>query len=339
MTSLLGLHIVDLNSLEADMNSFLKVIFLAVSIFFGSTAMSTEFPTKPIKLVVPFPPGGAVDSLGRLVGQKTSEILKQPFLIDNRAGAAGSIGTELVAKSAPDGYTLLMGSTSSLSVLPNLQKVPYDPLKDFAPVSLVAFIPHVLVINNDIPAKTLEQFIAYAKANPGKLSYASSGNGSPHQIAVEMFKKKAGVFIVHIPYRGTAPGLTDLMSGQVALMSVELSTALPFIKAQKIRPLALLDTSRSSFAPEIPTAAQAGLPGVEVTSWYGVMAPAKINQETLSILGNAVASAVKSPDVSNKILAMGATPVGNTPEQFDIFIRKEFAKWAKAVKESGATID
>lgn len=321
------------------MNFYVKILALLLALFAASIAPAAEFPTKPIKLVVPFPPGGAVDALGRLVGQKTSEILGQPIVIDNRAGAAGSIGTEIVAKSTPDGYTLLMGSTSSLSVIPNLQKVPYDPIKDFTPVSLVAYIPHVLVINNDVPAKTLAQFIGYAKANPGKLSYASSGNGTPHQIAVEMFKKMAGVFIVHIPYKGTAPGLTDLMSGQVALMSVELSTALPYIKAQKIRPLALLAPNRSTFAPDIPTVAQAGLPGLDITSWYGVVAPAGINRETLNILGTAIAKAVKSPDLNEKILGMGATPVGDTPEEFNLFMRKESAKWAKAIKESGAVAD
>ncbi|MEI6183613.1 MAG: tripartite tricarboxylate transporter substrate binding protein [Polynucleobacter sp.] len=321
------------------MNLWTRILVVLTAFFLTSIAVAAEFPTKPIKLVVPFPPGGAVDALGRLVGQKTSEILGQPIVIDNRAGAAGSIGTEIVAKSTPDGYTLLMGSTSSLSVIPNLQKVPYDPIKDFTPVSLVAYIPHVLVINNDVPAKTLAQFIAYAKANPGKLSYASSGNGTPHQIAVEMFKKMAGVFIVHIPYKGTAPGLTDLMSGQVALMSVELSTALPYIKAQKIRPLALLAPNRSTFAPDIPTAAQAGLPGLDITSWYGVVAPAGINRETLNILGTAIAKAVKSPDLNEKILGMGATPVGDTPEEFNLFMRKESAKWAKAIKESGAVAD
>ena len=321
------------------MNLWTRILVVLTAFFLTSIAVAAEFPTKPIKLVVPFPPGGAVDALGRLVGQKTSEILGQPIVIDNRAGAAGSIGTDVVAKSTPDGYTLLMGSTSSLSVIPNLQKVPYDPIKDFTPVSLVAYIPHVLVINNDVPAKTLAQFIAYAKANPGKLSYASSGNGTPHQIAVEMFKKMAGVFIVHIPYKGTAPGLTDLMSGQVALMSVELSTALPYIKAQKIRPLALLAPNRSTFAPDIPTAAQAGLPGLDITSWYGVVAPAGINRETLNILGTAIAKAVKSPDLNEKILGMGATPVGDTPEEFNLFMRKESAKWAKAIKESGAVAD
>jgi len=321
------------------MNFYAKILTLLLALFAASIVPAAEFPTKPIKLVVPFPPGGAVDALGRLVGQKTSEILGQPIVIDNRAGAAGSIGTDIVAKSAPDGYTLLMGSTSSLSVIPNLQKVPYDPIKDFTPVSLVAYIPHVLVINNDVPAKTLAQFIAYAKANPGKLSYASSGNGTPHQIAVEMFKKMSGVFIVHIPYKGTAPGLTDLMSGQVALMSVELSTALPYIKAQKIRPLALLAPTRSTFAPDIPTAAQAGLPGLDITSWYGVVAPVGINRETLNTLGTAIAKAVKSPDLNDKILGMGATPVGDTPEEFNVFMRKESAKWAKAIKESGAVAD
>lgn len=321
------------------MNLCTRILALMLSLLLMSMAQAAEFPTKPIKLVVPFPPGGAVDAIGRLVGQKASEVLGQPILIDNRAGAAGSIGTEIVAKSAPDGYTLLMGSTSSLSVIPNLQKVPYDPIKDFTPVSLVAYIPHVLVINNDVPAKTLAQFIAYAKANPGKLSYASSGNGTPHQIAVEMFKKMAGVFIVHIPYKGTAPGLTDLMSGQVALMSVELSTALPYIKAQKIRPLALLAPNRSTFAPDIPTAAQAGLQGLDITSWYGVVAPAGISRDTLNILGAAIAKAVKSPDLNEKILGMGATPVGDTPEEFNVFMRKESTKWAKAIKESGAVAD
>lgn len=298
-----------------------------------------QFPNKPIKIVVPFPPGGAVDNLARVVGTKLTEALGQPTVVDNRPGAGGSIGSEVVAKSPGDGYTLLMGSTSSLSVVPNLQKVPYDAIRDFSPITLVAFVPHVLVINAQTPANNLQEFIALAKSKPGQLNFASVGNGTPHHIAGEMFKQMAGVNLVHVPYKGTAPALTDLVAGHVTMMSVELASALPFIKSGKLKALGVATPQRVSLAPDLPTVSEAGVPGFEVTSWYGVVGPAGIPPDVSKLLASTISKAVASPDVKEKLAGMGAFPVGGTPDEFGTFMKKEYAKWAKAIKDSGATVN
>ncbi len=316
---------------------FLAVLALSLAIL--PAAQAQPFPTKPIKIVVPFPPGGAVDSLARMVGTKLTESLGHPTVIDNRPGAGGTIGSEVVAKSPGDGYTLLMGSTSSLSVAPNLQKVPYDPVRDFSPITLVAFVPHVLVINAQTPANNLAEFIAYAKSRPGQLNFASVGNGTPHHIAGEMFKQMAGVNLIHVPYKGTAPALTDLVAGHVTMMSVELASALPFIKAGKLKALGVATPQRVPLAPELPTISEAGVPGFEVTSWYGVVGPAGIPPEVSRLLAATISKAVAAPDMREKLAGMGAFPVGGTPEDFGVFMKKEYAKWAKAIKDSGATVN
>ncbi len=305
-----------------------------------AAANAQAYPAKPIRLIVPFPPGGAVDVLGRAIAAKLTEQLGQQVVVDNRAGAGGALGGELAAKSAADGYTLLMGSTTTMSINPYIYaKLPYDPARDFVPVTLVAFVPHVLVAGPSVPAQTLREFITYAKAHPGKLDFASAGNGTPHHIAGEMFKQMTGIEMVHVPYKGTGPALTDLVGGQVAFMSVEILAAMPLAKAGKLHVLGVATAQRNPSAPELPTVAEAGLPGFEVTSWYGVVAPAGTPREITARLASEIAKAVASSDFRERLAALGATPVGNSPDEFGTFMRRESSKWEAAVKASGAHVD
>ncbi len=303
-------------------------------------ALAQTYPNKAIRLIVPFPPGGAVDILGRAVAAKLAEQLGQPVTIDNRPGAGGAIGGEAAAKSAPDGYTLLMGSTTTMSINQYLYaKPPYDPARDFVPVTLIAFVPHMLVVGPAVAAQNLRDFIAYARANPGKLNYASAGNGTPHHIAAEMFKQMTGTEMVHVPYKGTGPAVTDIVGGQVSFMSVEILAAMPMITAGKLRALGVATPRRNPSAPDVPTVAEAGLPGFEVTSWYGVVAPAGTPREITAKLATEIAKAVASPDFKERLAGLGATAVGNTPDEFGAFMRREGEKWEKAVKASGARLD
>jgi tripartite-type tricarboxylate transporter receptor subunit TctC len=327
----------------------LKTFVLGLVIAFapiGSNAQSPAsgsalpYPSKPIRLIVPFPPGGAVDILGRAMAQKLSEILAHNVIVDNRVGGAGAVGSEAAAKSAPDGYTLLMGSTTTISINPSLfAKLSYDPSRDFVPVTLVAFVPHLLVVNASVPAANLREFIALAKARPGQLNYASAGNGTPHHIAGEMFKQMAGVDMVHIPYKGTGPAVPDLIAGQVSFMSVEILAAMPHVKSGKLRALGIATGNRNPSALEIPTVSEAGLPGFEVTSWYGILAPAGTPKPITERLAMEMTKAIATPDLSERLASLGATPVGNTPDEFGVHLRREGEKWAKAVKASGAKVD
>jgi tripartite-type tricarboxylate transporter receptor subunit TctC len=310
----------------------------AIALFTLSAGVQAQYPSKPIKLVVPWPPGGAVDTIGRLIAQNISEPLGQPVIIDNRAGAAGAIGSDVVAKSDPDGYTLLMGSTTVISVNPALQKLPYKP-SDFSPVTMVAFVPHMLVINADIPANNLKEFVAYVKANPGKISYASAGPGSPHHIAGEMFKSMAGVDMLQVPYKGTGPALLDLIAGRVQFMSVEAVAALPQVRAGRLKALGVATPERNALAPDVPTVSEAGLPGFEVTAWYGVVAPVGMPKPTAALLARTISKAIDSPNFQEKLKGMGATPVGGTPEEFGDLLRRENLKWAKAIKDANITVE
>ncbi len=326
-----------------------KLLILGLSMSFASivanaqspaSGSSQSYPSKPIRLIVPFPPGGAVDILGRAMAQKLSENLPHNMIVDNRVGGAGAVGSEAAAKSAPDGYTLLMGSTTTISINPSLfAKLSYDPSRDFVPVTLVAFVPHLLVVNASVPAANLRELIALAKARPGQLNYASAGNGTPHHIAGEMFKQMAGVDMVHIPYKGTGPAVPDLIAGQVSFMSVEILAAMPHVKSGKLRALGIATSSRNPSAPEIPTVSEAGLPGFEVTSWYGILAPARTPKLITERLAMEMTKAIATPDLSERLASLGATPVGNTPDEFGVHLRREGEKWAKAVKASGAKVD
>jgi tripartite-type tricarboxylate transporter receptor subunit TctC len=298
------------------------------------------YPNHPIRLVVPFPAGGTTDILARAIAQKLSESLGQPFVVDNRPGAGGNIGADIVAKSAPDGYTLLMGTVGTQAINVSLYaKMPYDAAKDFAPVVLVAGVPNVLVVNPSVPVKTVQELLKLAKDKPGSINFASSGNGTSIHLSGELFKTMTGAQIAHVPYKGSAPALTDLLGGQVQIMFDNLPSAMPHIKAGKLRAVAVTSAKRAPALPELPTIAESGVPGFEASSWFGILAPAGTPREIVTRINAEANKALQSADMKEKLLAQGAEAVGNTPEYFGDYIKAETVKWAKVVKESGAKVD
>jgi len=317
--------------------------FLALAAIGGAAianAQTPAYPSRPIRLVVPFPAGGTTDILARSVAQKLTEAWGQPVVVDNRPGAAGNIGAELVAKAPPDGYTLLMGTVGTHAINASLYaKMPYDHVKDFVPVILVAGVPNVLVVNPAVPAHSVSELIAYGKANPGKLNFASSGSGTSIHLSGELFKVSTGVQMTHIPYKGSAPALQDLIGGQVQLMFDNLPSALPQIKGGKLRALAVTSTTRAAVLPDVPTVAESGLPGFEASSWFGILAPAGTPPAIVTKINGEVAKWVASAEAKEKLLSQGANAAGGTPEDFARHIQAETAKWAKVVKESGAKVD
>ena len=298
------------------------------------------YPTKPVRVVVPFPAAGTTDILARAAAQKLSETWGQQVIVDNRPGAGGNIGSELVAKSAPDGYTLLMGTVGTHAINPSLYpKMPYDHVKDFVPVILVAGVPNVLVVHPSLPVNSVQELIAYAKANPGKLNFASSGSGTSIHLSGELFKVMTGVQMTHIPYKGSAPALTDLMGGQVQMMFDNLPSSLAFIKAGKLRALAVTSAQRSPALPDVPTVAESGVPGFEASSWFGLLAPAGTPRDIVAKINADTAKWLSSPDAKEKLAAQGAAAAGGSPEDFAKHIQAETAKWARVVKESGAKVE
>jgi tripartite-type tricarboxylate transporter receptor subunit TctC len=318
----------------------LTAVITAIAAPFTFAQGAANYPTKPVRLVVPFPAGGTTDILARAVAQKLSAAWGRQMIVDNRPGAGGNIGSDLVAKSAPDGYTLLMGTVGTHAINPSLYKnMPYDHVKDFAPVILVAGVPNVLVVNPSLPVHSVPELIAYAKANPGKLNFASSGNGTSIHLSGELFKAMTGVEMTHVPYKGSAPALTDLIGGQVQLMFDNLPSSLPFIKAGKLRALAVTSGARAAALPNLPTLAESGLPGFEASSWFGVLAPAGTPRDIVAKLNGAIAGWLASPEAKEKLLAQGAIAAGGAPDDFARHIGAETSKWAKVVKASGAHID
>ncbi len=316
---------------------------LALGVLFAAFAVGASaqtYPTKPIRIVVPFPAGGTTDVLARAAAQKLTEALGQAAVVDNRPGAGGNIGAELVAKSPPDGYTLLMGTVGTHAINPSLYpKMPYDHVRDFVPIILVAGVPNVLVINPSLPVNSVQELIAYTKANPGKLNFASSGNGTSIHLSAELFKTMAGVQMAHIPYKGSAPALQDLVGGQVQLMFDNLPSALALIKAGRLKALAVTSKERAAVLPDVPTIAESGLPGFEASSWFGLLAPAGTPQPVIAKLNAEIAKWLATPEAKEKLLAQGAIVAGGTPEDFARHIAAETGKWQKVVKESGAKID
>ena len=279
------------------------------------------YPQKPIRLVVPFPPGGGTDILARLFGQKMSEMLSQPIIIDNRGGAGGTIGTDIAAKAPPDGYTLILVSGSH-AINPGLYpKLPYDSVNDFAPITQIATSPGILVVNPSLPVKSVKDLIALARAKPGQINYASAGSGTPPHLAGELFKVMAKIDMVHVPYKGNAPAFTDVIGGQVSLIFPTMPSAMPFIKSGKLRPIAVTSAKRSPAAADIPTIAESGLPGYEATSWYGILAPARTPAQIVAQLHEVLVSVIGAPDMKDKLAAQGLDPVGNTPQQFTAVIK------------------
>jgi tripartite-type tricarboxylate transporter receptor subunit TctC len=301
-------------------------------------ALAQNYPEKSVRMIVPYAAGGNADLLARVVSQKLAEGYGQQFIIDNRAGANGVIGTELLAKAAPDGYTLAF-TASGHSINPGMYKVPYDPIRDFAPIAQTSSTPILIAVTAALPAKNVKMLVALAKSRPGDLSYASQGNGSPGHLAGALFNSMNGVNIVHIPYKSTAQAITDLTSGQVQMMYPSATSIIPHVKAGRLRAVAIATKQRSALAPDIPTAAESGLPGFEAGIWNGLLAPAHTPPAVIDKLYASVAKIIQSPDTRERILGMGADPALSTPAEFSAFIAAELKKWTKVIKDSGAKLD
>ncbi|HTQ73652.1 MAG TPA: tripartite tricarboxylate transporter substrate binding protein [Burkholderiales bacterium] len=308
---------------------------LLVAALLLEPAFAQLYPSKPIRLIVPFAAGGGNDNVARLVGRRLGETLGQPVVVDNRPGAGGVLGAELAAKAPPDGYTLFLGGVGSHAINPNLiENLPYDPIRDFAPVELLAQAPLVLVVHPSVPARDVAELVAYARRNPGKLNFASNGNGSSSQLAAVMFESMAGIEMVHVPYKGLSPALTDLLSGQVQLMFSSVVAIVPHVKAGKVRGLATTGAKRLALLPGLPTIAESGFPGYEASSWYGILAPAGTPRDIVTKLNAELSKALEQPEVRNSLLAEGAEPAGGTPEQFAAHIRAEKERLGKIIRDA-----
>jgi tripartite-type tricarboxylate transporter receptor subunit TctC len=302
-------------------------------------AAAQDFPTKPIRLIVPFPPGGPNDIIARVIGQRMSELTKQPVVIDNRGGQGGVLGTDAVAKATPDGYTIAISSAGALAISPSMEKVAYDTLKDLAPVTLVAKVPEMLVVASNVPAHDMGELIALARKQPGKLNFASSGPGSLPHLAGELLKLSAGIDLVHVPYRGAAPAVNDLLGQQVQMAFLDLPVLLPQVKAGALRGIAIGSPQRAPTAMEVPTTAEAGMPELRVENWYGMVAPAGTPPAVVAALNRIATEAMADASVKEKLASQGAELIGDTPEHFRGFIETEIAKWAKVIKDAGVATE
>jgi tripartite-type tricarboxylate transporter receptor subunit TctC len=303
-------------------------------------AQAPAYPDKPVRFVVPFTPGGSADIFARAIGQKLGEAWGQQVVIDNRGGSAGIIGSEIVAKAPPDGHTLMLGITANVAINPGLfPRLSYDPVRDFAPVTLIAAAPYVMLVTPSLPARSVPEFIALAKARPGQLNYASTGSGSAGHLTAALFASMAGVQLTHVPYKNIGSILVDMFAGRIEMMFVGLVSAQPHVKAQKLRAIGISGARRSPLMPELPTVAEAGVRGFEVTGWYGVFVPARTPPPIVAKLNADIVRILKLPDVSERFAAEGAELVGNTPAQFSAYIAGEIAKWSRVVKLSGARPD
>ena len=318
-----------------------RIALLAVALSLsGPVAHAQTWPTKPIHWIVPFAPGGTTDILARTVGEKLSASLGVPVIVENKPGAGGAVGATYTAKAPPDGYTIMGGTISTHAINASLYKdLPYDPVKDFVPITLIARVPNMLVVNPSIPAKNVAELIALLKKNPGKYTFASSGNGTSQHLSGELFKSMAGVDMQHIPYKGSPPALQDVVGGQVTMTFDNITTAWPLAKNGNLRALAVTTARRSAIAPDVPTMAESGLPGYEIGSWQGAFAPAGTPPEIVKRLNAEIVRILNLPEVKEKLLGLGADPVGNTPEQFAALVKSEVVKWADVVKTSGAKVD
>ncbi len=306
---------------------------------FCTGAQAQPFPSKPIKVVVPYPPGGVVDVIARSVGEQMTRSTGQPSVIENRVGAAGSIGTEAVARSAPDGYTLLLASPSHTANISLYSKLTWHPLTSFAPVAMVGMIPNVILVHPSVPAKTLAEFVTYAKARPGQINYASAGAGSSVHLAAELLEQSAGIKLVHIPYKGQPEAVTALIAGEVSMMPLTMSLAKARVLGGQARGLAVTSPKRSAAMPELPTVAESGYPGYEVSTWFGYLAPAGTPVEIVNKLNAAINAALKDPGVEKKLVALGAELDPSTPQAFGKFLEADMTRWARVIKQVGIKAD
>jgi len=317
----------------------LRLLLIGLALMMSGMAVAHNFPSKTIRLIVPFPPGGPNDIIARVVSQRMSEILKQTIIVDNRSGQGGVVGTDVVAKAPPDGYTIAIASAGALAISPSMEKVAYDTLKDLQPITLVAKVPEMLVVATNVPADNMQELVKLAKAEPGKLNFASSGPGSMPHLAGELFKLTADINIVHVPYRGAAPAVNDLLAQQVQMVFLDLPVLLPQIKAGKLKPIAVGTTQRVQSLPDVPTTVEAGMPNLQTENWYGMVAPAKTPPEIVAILNKAASEAMKDPAVIEKLASQGAILVGDSPEHFRDYIDSETKKWAKVIVDAGVVTD
>jgi tripartite-type tricarboxylate transporter receptor subunit TctC len=316
--------------------TFLALAAPLIASFTTGACLAQDYPSKPVRIVVPFAPGGSTDVLARIVGQKLGERSGQPVFVENRAGAGGNIGADQVAKSAPDGYTLLLGGVPHAISASLYSKLPYDLARDLTAIAEIASFPSAIVLHPSLPANSVKELVALARARPGQLSFGSAGNGSPNHLALDLFQTTAGIRMVHVPYKGSGQLIGDLLAGQVHLASMGLPVAVPHVQSGKLRAIAVTGAARSSLLPEVPTVSEAGLPGFEVTSWYGVFGPARLPADIVVKLNAEIGSTVTAPDVKERLAALGAEPSVKSPDQFGRYVREEITKWAKVVKDSGA---
>jgi tripartite-type tricarboxylate transporter receptor subunit TctC len=314
----------------------LKRLLAAFALLLPLIAAAQEpYPSKPIRFILPFPPGGGTDLLGRLIAERLGASLGQPVVTENRGGAGGNVGAEAAAHSPPDGYTLVLVAPS-LAISPTLYtKLNYDPVKDFAPIALVAQVPNVMISHPSVPAATLAEFIAYARANPGKLNFGSGGSGTSNHLAGELFNLRTGARLVHVPYKGVNLAMQGALAGEVHLVFIGVPVPAPHIKAGKLRGLAVLARERSPLIPDVPTAAEAGLPDFDVTTWYGILAPAGTPRPIIRRLNSELKKMMEAPEVKERLAAMGTEPLSSTPEEFGAYIKREIAKWGDVVRKAG----
>ncbi len=320
---------------------FTATLLLAISALWTVPAVADDYPNKPIRLVVPFPPGGGVDLYARSIQPELAKALGQPVIIDNRAGASGMIGAEAVAKAAPDGYTLLAGNIAVYAMNPaTYRKMSYDPLKDFTPVVQTVMVPYVLIVNPDLPVRTIPELLAYAKANPGKLTYGSSGSGSAQHLAAELFKSRTGADLVHVPYKGVGALVTDLIAGHIQVAFADQASMMPHVKSGKLRLVATAGLQRVPELPDVPTVVEAAkLPGFEISGWQGISGPAGMSPAIVKKLNEAINRVQNLPSIKNGFGAAGLTVVGGTPEEFTRYVQGEIGRWTKVAKDVGATVD
>jgi tripartite-type tricarboxylate transporter receptor subunit TctC len=323
------------------MSSLLRFASLVfVGITFCGPAAAQQYPARPIRMIIGFPPGGGTDIVGRIVGQRLSEVLGQQILPDNRGGASGQIAAELTAKAPPDGYTVMMAHIAAISILPSLYpKMPYDAARDFAPITLVAIGPNLLVVHPSVPVKNVKELVAFAKARPGQLHYASPGAGTVQHLAAELFKLQAKVDMLHVPYKGSGQSIVDLIAGHVHLNFDSVPPVLPHVRSGRLRALAVTSEKRFSILPDIPTVTEGGVPGFDLSTWWGLVAPAAVSKDIIARLQAETVRVLREPGVKEKIAFAGADTVGNTADEFAAYIRAERAKYARIVKEANIKLD